>query len=119
MIALKLITQTLGQMMTDHILQTCYHVKNHGGLKKVVHHTYAALPEYEYVLRSDIKSYYDSINFGVLIEIIEPYVKHPILLTLISKACHRTETRGGIFYDYQDKEFRWDRRCLHFWGLSP
>jgi hypothetical protein len=103
MIALKLITKTLEQQMTDHIPKACYHVKGHGGLKKAVHHTYAALPEYEYVMRSDIKSYYDSISFGILIEIIESYVHHPILLTLISKACRRTETRGGIFYDYHEK----------------
>ena len=103
MIALKLITQVLGAQMTDHIAASCYHVKGHGGLKKAVHQTYAALPEYEYVLRSDIKSYYDSISFGILIEIIESYVDHPILLTLISKACRRTETRGGIFYDYHEK----------------
>ena len=35
--------------------------------------------------------------------IIETYVTHPALLTLIRKALRRTETRGGIFYDYNEK----------------
>jgi RNA-directed DNA polymerase len=103
MIALKLIAQVLEQHMGNHIPMSCYHVKGHGGLKKAVSHTYEAVPEYQYVMRSDIKSYYDSVRFDVLMEIIERYVKHPVLLRLINKACRRTETRGGNFYEY-DKQ---------------
>ena len=35
--------------------------------------------------------------------IIESYVSHPALLNLIRSACLRTETRGGLFYEYHDK----------------
>ncbi len=67
------------------------------------HDTHRALPNYHYVMRSDIKGYYDSINFDVLMGILESYIKNPALLSLISKACHRTKTYGGIFYDYLEK----------------
>jgi RNA-directed DNA polymerase len=100
MIALKLIAQALGQRMAEHIPKFCYHIKDRGGLKKAVCHTHAALVEHKYVMRSDIKSYYQSIRFDVLMKIIETYVTHPTLLTLLYKALHRTETRGGHFYDY-------------------
>jgi len=103
MIALKLIAQSLHQQMNEHMPKSCYHVKGHGGLKKAVTHTYEALPKYQYVLRSDIRSYYDSIRFDILMKIIESYVKSPVLLNLVQKACHRTETRGGIFYDHDSK----------------
>ena len=103
MIVLKLISQALGQRMEGHIPKSCYHVKGHGGLKKGVADTYEALSEHQYVMRSDIKGYYSSIRFDVLMEIIQSYVKHPVLLTLIGKACRRTETRGGIFYDFDEK----------------
>ena len=103
MIALKLITQAIESQMCLHIPQSCYHIKGHGGLKKAVHDTHRALPNYHYVMRSDIKSYYDSINFDVLMALLESYIKDPALLNLISKACHRTETHGGIFYDYPEK----------------
>lgn len=43
------------------------------------------------------------IDFSVLMDIISSYVKHPVLLTLIGKACRRTETSGGIFYDFDEK----------------
>ena len=35
--------------------------------------------------------------------IVESYVTHPILLTLLRKALRRTETRGGLFYDFDEK----------------
>ncbi len=103
MIALKLIAQVLGQLMADDIPKSCYHVKGHGGLKLGVSHTHAALSEHQYVMRSDIKSYYDSIRFDVLMGIIEYYVNHPVLLKLTRKACRRTETRGELFYEYHEK----------------
>ena len=103
MVALKLISQALGRRMAKYIPKSCCHVKNHGGLKKAVRETYEALPEYQYVMRSDVKSYYASIDFGVLMQIIGSYVTHPILLTLVRKACQRTETCGGVFYDYHEK----------------
>jgi hypothetical protein len=103
MIALKLVTQSLGQRMAGHIPHSCYHIKGHGGLKKAVAQTYEAMPHHHYVMRSDIKGYYDSIRFDVLMEIIESYIQHPVLLTLVHKALRRTETRGGNFYDFYDK----------------
>lgn len=103
MIALKLVTQSLGQHMAGHIPPSCTHIKGHGGLKRAVAQTYEAIPHHHYVMRSDIKGYYDSIRSDVLMEIIESYVLHPALLTLIRKALRRTETRGGNFYDFYDK----------------
>jgi hypothetical protein len=101
MLALKLISQALQEQLTGHIPRSCYHVKGHGGLKKAVEQTWAALPEHHHVMRSDIKSYYESIDFTVLMDIIKAYVNHPVLLKLIRKALSRTETRGGIFFDYE------------------
>jgi len=31
------------------------------------------------------------------------YVNHPILVKLTRKACQRTETHGGFFFEYNDK----------------
>jgi Reverse transcriptase (RNA-dependent DNA polymerase) len=46
-------------------------------------------------------------------EIIDHYIKHPILATLVLKALRRTETLGGNFYDYYQKGIT--KRC----PLSP
>ena len=103
MMALKLMTNALHEQMNHALSKSCYHTKSNGGLKKALVDTCDALPHYRYVLRSDIKSYYESIRFDVLIRIIETYVKDPILLQLIMKALHRIETYGGNFYDFPFK----------------
>jgi RNA-directed DNA polymerase len=103
MLALKIITNALSRHMGKQIPASCYHVKDHGGLKKAVDDTYGAIPKYTHVFRTDVKSYYDSIDFTILMSIIRPHVQDPILLDLILKACHRTESNGGIFTAYEDK----------------
>lgn len=89
--------------MVGHFPKSYYHFEGRGGLKKAVTHTYAALPKYQYVMRSDFKDYYELIHFDVLRVIIESYVRNIVLLKLLLKACRRTETRGGIFYDYDEQ----------------
>ncbi len=113
MIALKMITGVLNDLMKDHLPKSCTHVKGHGGLKKAVKKTYEALSEHTYFFRSDIKQYYESIQFDVLMKIVDHYVKHPLLATLVLKAIRRTETFGGNFYDYYQKGLA--KRC----PLSP
>ncbi len=103
MMALKIIANALFDHMRPHLPKSCYHVKGHGGLKRAVDHTVNAIANHAYVLRSDVKGYYDSIDFTVLMAIIESYVQDPILLTLLRKALHRTETRGGNYYEYNHK----------------
>ncbi len=57
LMALKLITDRLQNLLKYVLSPGCYHLKGHGGLKKALTDTVTALPDYKYVLRSDIKSY--------------------------------------------------------------
>jgi RNA-directed DNA polymerase len=102
MIVLKLLTQVLGKKLSCEIQTSCYHVKDHGGLKLAVNHTIdaAVSSNYAYVFRSDIKSYYESIRFEALMDILNTYINDQTLLKLLYKAFHRIETRGGLFYEY-------------------
>lgn len=83
MLALKLIPLTLTKLMADHLPKACYHVKGSGGLKRAVKLTHEAALHYTYVVRADIKGYYESIRYDVLMNILSAYVSHPILLILI------------------------------------
>jgi len=103
MMVLKLIAQALQHQMGDQIPKSCYHTRGHGGLKKAIIHTHEVLSKHHYVMRSDIKGYYEPIRFDVLMGIVESYVQHPVLLILLRKALRRTETRDGNFYDFYDK----------------
>ena len=103
MLVLKLITLKLYGGIKPYLSSSCVHVKGHGGLKKAVKDTYQATQEHHYVFRSDIKSYYESIRFYHLMEIIREYITDPILLTLLAKALYRTETMGGLYESYDEK----------------
>ena len=127
MIVLKLITNALFCHVSPHLPPTCYHVKGRGGLKKAVRDTaqevfsyknplrmeehsaqnhgkdHYAESSYHYIFRSDVKSYYDSIDFEVLMAIIKKYVSDPILITLLKKAMVRTETKGGLYTFFEFK----------------
>lgn len=98
MMALKLISNALSS--TISIPKTCYHTKGNGGLKKAATCTSTKLPNYTYVFRSDVKSFYESIDFGVLMGIVERYIKDPVLLTLLRRALMRAENSGGNFTFY-------------------
>ena len=98
MIVLKIITNALFTAMAPHVPKSCYHVKNRGGLKKAVKDTVNEVSGYHYIFRSDVKSYYESIDFEVLMGVIEKYVFDPILIELLKKALARTECRGGTLY---------------------
>jgi hypothetical protein len=58
-IALKLIRKVLGERMAADIPKSYYHVKGHGRLKRAVANTYEAISKQHYVMRRDIKGYYD------------------------------------------------------------
>ena len=64
MIALKLITQALERRIGFAIPKSCYHVKDHGGLKHAVRETQGALPHHHFVMRSCWSySHYTSTSF--------------------------------------------------------
>ena len=46
----------------------CTHIKGHGGLKATVNAVQAALPEYGFVMKTDVRHYYESIDHKVLLE---------------------------------------------------
>ena len=62
------------KMLAIALSPRCTHIKGHGGLKSTVSDLHAALPDYSYVLKTDVKGYYESID-------------HTILLTRLSGAC--------------------------------
>lgn len=107
MIALKIlalaVSECLPDLMQNSEQTSCYHLKGSGGLKQAVRLTHEAATQHTYVFRTDIQGYYESVRFDVLMDSIAQYVTHPVLLTLIKKALHRTETMGGIYYDYHTK----------------
>jgi len=95
----SLVLKALALVLAKHLPLSprCMHVKGHGGAKAAVRGVHAELPCQNFVLRTDVKSYYDSIDQQRMLEMLASYVKERSVLNLLWQAMRRTATWGGLF----------------------
>ena len=98
-LVLKAMTYVLGEVLP--ISDRCTHVKGHGGAKAAVRQVVAELPDNRFVLRTDVKSYYASIDHFILLDQLAEYVKDRHVLNLLGQYLRRSSERGGHFFDYE------------------
>ena len=61
----------------------CVHVKGHGGAKAAVRQVMTHLPSNRFVLKTDVHSYYDSIDHFLLLELLAEYIKDRDIFNLL------------------------------------
>lgn len=78
----------------------CEHIKGHEGGPASVRKMSAALKQagYRWVLRTDVKGYYASIDKAQLLGQVCRHITHPVLLGLITQYVHYTVEDGGTFH---------------------
>jgi hypothetical protein len=79
----------------------CTHLKGHGGPKHAVREVRDHLAANRFALRTDVKSYYASIDHLLLLDQLAVHVKDRRVLNLIGQYLRRTSERGGSFWDYE------------------
>ncbi len=57
------------------------------------------LKQHRFLIRTDVRSYYASIDHQCLIERLSRVVRDPRLLNLIEQYLRRTAERGGLFWE--------------------
>jgi len=96
-----LILKALSLVLTKHLKQelpiSCAHLKDHGGSKQTLTKTHHQLHQYNFVYKSDIKSYYKSINHEILIAKLKPYISDAIIIRLIEEYCNRLIWANGEY----------------------
>ena len=75
----------------------CTHIKGHGGLKATVKDLHAALPDYRYVMKTDVKRYYESIDHTILLKQLKKDIADPFIWRLLVQFVKRSVERGGTF----------------------
>ncbi|MFT5542334.1 MAG: RNA-directed DNA polymerase [Arenicella sp.] len=75
----------------------CTHIKGHGGLKATVGTLHAALPDYRYVMKTDVKRYYESIDHTILLRQLDKDITDPFIWRLLVQFVKRSVERGGTF----------------------
>ncbi|MFT6896482.1 MAG: RNA-directed DNA polymerase [Paraglaciecola sp.] len=75
----------------------CTHIKGNGGLKSTVSALQAALPDYRYVMKTDVKRYYESIDHTILLKQLDKDITDSFIWRLLVQFVKRSVERGGTF----------------------
>jgi hypothetical protein len=97
-LVLKALAMVLARLLP--VSRSCTHVKGHGGAKAAVRHVMAKLADNRFVLKTDVKFYYASIDHHRLLDRLATHVRDKAVLNLIGQYLRRTAERGGEFWDY-------------------
>jgi hypothetical protein len=98
-LVLKALAGVLGQHL--RISPRCVHVKGHGGAKAAVRHVMQRLPEARFVLKTDVASYYASIDPVKLLDRLAAVVADRDVLNLVAQMIYRVSERGGLYYEFR------------------
>jgi len=79
----------------------CTHMKGHGGLKGTVRQVRGQLGSHPFVFKTDVQSYYASIDHHRLLDVLTPHIPDPNILSLVGQYLKRRAERGGLVWEYR------------------
>jgi RNA-directed DNA polymerase len=94
-LVLKMLAMALPEALA--LSSLCTHIKGHGGLKATVSDLHAALPDYSYVMKTDVKGYYESIDHTILLKQLDKDITDSFIWRLLVQFLKRSVERGGTF----------------------
>ena len=98
-----LVLKALAIVLAQHlpVSPRCTHVKGHGGAKAAVRGVMAHLADNRFVMRTDVKAYYASLDHFLLLDQLAKYIKDRRVLNLLGQYLRRSAERGGEFWEYE------------------
>jgi RNA-directed DNA polymerase len=87
-LVLKAMAIVLTEQLEPHLSSRCFHIKDHGGLKAAVTDVKSHFNEFPFFLRSDVKSYYASMDHNILMGLCKEYIADPLVLKLLDQYMH-------------------------------
>jgi hypothetical protein len=98
-LVLKALAIVLGRRLD--FPRSCYHLPGKDGEKRgakaAVRHICSRLPSNQFVFRSDIKSFYASIDHAVLLALVRQRIDDPLVLLLVGQYLHRTVDENCLY----------------------
>ena len=102
-LVLKCLALVLSQRLP--LSKRCFHIKGPGGRKRggkaAVREVLQQLLQNRFVLKTDVKSYYASIDHAVLLDRLQEFIPDPRVLNLIRQYLKRTAECGGLFWEFE------------------
>jgi hypothetical protein len=98
-----LVLKATALVLTAHWLPNfsthCHHLEGRGGAKAAVRFVHEHLAANTFVFRTDVKSYYASIDHDILLGLLEQAVPDQSVLDLLRQYVRRTIYDGGLYED--------------------
>ena len=95
-LVLKALTWLLAERLP--LSRRCTHLKGHGGGKGAVRAVRKHVPRHRFVCRTDVASYYASIDHGLLLDRLVRFVPERGILNLVGQYLTRTAEWGGLYF---------------------
>ena len=87
--------------LAEHLPSSPACTHRHGGLKAAVRQIGQQLGQYQYVCKTDVQSYYASIDHIRLMDQLARYIHDRRVLNLIGQYLRRRAERGGLIWEYR------------------
>jgi len=93
-----LVLKVLSQLLLTELdlPKSCMHVKGHGGLKQCVAGVQENLKDYQFVCKTDVLHYYESVDQHLLIEQPHQQIDNKILRRYLYQVVQELWSMGGI-----------------------
>ena len=79
--------------------RACYHLKGHGGLKGAVREVIKVLPRYRFFCKTEVRSYYDSIDHYPFLMQLHEHIRDLTLIGYLGQFLNRGVEWGGLYQD--------------------
>lgn len=97
----KVLAGLLKEQLTRKLSTNCFRLKGNGGIKGVVNEIADCLSEYSFCCRTDVKSYYDSIDHYILLNKLHEATNDEVLKGYVFQFLNRTVESGGLYQEYR------------------
>jgi len=94
-----LVIKCLSEVLADslNISDSCTHIKGHGGLKQTIVQVQQQLKDYDFVCKTDVKQFYESIDQILLMQLVYKAVDNILLRRYLWQIIRRTIDYGGNY----------------------
>jgi RNA-directed DNA polymerase len=100
-LVIKVLTRIIQETLNPRLLRTCYHLKGHGGLKGAVRDLIKLYPEHRFFFKTDVRSYYDSIDHFILYMKLYDYISGSAIRGYVWQFLKRCVEWGGLYKDIE------------------
>ena len=90
-LVIKALTRMLQRLLAKRWKKNCFHVSGQGGLKAALREVKSKLPEYTYCFKTDIESFYRTMDHHYLLSRFAHFVKDKRVMRLIDQCLNRVE----------------------------